>query len=655
MKRFLYSSLFLLVTLCSCHENIIDMHNGINVENDYLTSANDIIVLKENAIEHIKDIVLTDSLIVFYKSVPKDALPEVGAKIHVPISEKTPYGFLGRVLAIERGDYVKVYTESLPLEEAFPFLAVDTTINILNGVEGVFDAEGNPIDFEYVDSTIVDTIMLPNNAQTRAGGYWQGGLIKFKFDVAELEGLIYLELKNFDFNIDIVNNEIKYIDVKADPAFKVSLNYEIVGAKTPKELQKSKLIGSVNCAPVVIPTPIPLVSIILRPKLYVYLVYGLKGEVSVSTSLQYQCSYKTEMHYRNGQWDNLFHSNGPANEQPWVVGQFDLNGELYAGSKMGLLVGFYSATTGIGVNVTPKFSLGAEASLSTENLLDINPQVEIAAKWVGDLYFTASLFKKPIAHHSFSTPEYVVWSEKVYLLPQFKDFEAIGASSSAEINYQIDSHYFLSLLGVKTGTRVYLSDKHTEFKTYYQTPYNTDNKGYKYYAINADGLTPGTKYYASPICSWLGFTWPSSEKYEFTTEASYRFDFRCEGQSYDIISFSFSLNDSNSNSFSVNAEGQDYNNGPYFNAIIKGKLNKNTNMLEGTVEMNFVDLPEERRIDAFTIPIGTDDYVATSKVLDNGACYTAVRVTNNSQQYTRSYRGVILNENSDCNVGLSIY
>ena len=55
MKRFLYSSLFLLVTLCSCHENIIDMHNGINVENDYLTSANDIIVLKENAQLDLED------------------------------------------------------------------------------------------------------------------------------------------------------------------------------------------------------------------------------------------------------------------------------------------------------------------------------------------------------------------------------------------------------------------------------------------------------------------------------------------------------------------------------------------------------------------------------------------------------------------------
>ena len=205
-------------------------------------------------------------------------------------------------------------------------------------------------------------------------------------------------------------------------------------------------------------------------------MYGAKGKIKASMGLQYQTSFESEIHWKNRQWDKRFFSKGPKNEKPWTVAEFDVSGEVYAGSKMGLLVGIYSATTGVGVNITPKFSLAADAKLSTDNLLDINPEVELAAKWSGDLYFTASLFKRPIAHYSFSTPEYVVWSEKMYLLPQFKNFEARGSSSSGEVDYQIDSHYFLSLLGVKTGTRVYDSDKKTVIGTYYPNPTKTDNK-----------------------------------------------------------------------------------------------------------------------------------------------------------------------------------
>lgn len=453
-------------------------------------------------------------------------MPKVGAKLFIPISEKTPYGFLGRVKSVKDGDPIKVFTEALPLEEAFDNLFIDTTMNVMDRIEGVFDSEGNPIQYEQIDSTLTESSMDVIN--TRAGGYWEGGLIKFPFRIAdketgsknssrELVGTIYVELKNFDFNIDIANNEIESIDIKADPAFRVVLSDE-TKLKTPDNWEKSKLIGYINCAPITIPTPIALMPIILRPKLYLYLVYGATGEITASISLQYQCSFKAEMHYRHGQWNNLFHNNGPKNENPWVITSFDVNGELYVGSKMGILVGIYSATTGIGVNVTPKFSLGAEASLSTENLLDLNPQVELAAKWSGDLYFKASLFKRPIVHYSFATPEYVVWSEKLYLLPQFLDFTVTGESNIGKISYKIDNHYFLSLFGAKAGTKVYESDGKTEFNTYYPAPIYTDNEGNKHHNVEIYGLPAGNTYYAAPVCTWLEFTWESSQKVRFETE-----------------------------------------------------------------------------------------------------------------------------------------
>lgn len=650
-------AIVVLTAIYSCKSDDDVLSTGINNNSTYYSQANVVSILKEGAVRFIEECPENDSVLVFSSSTPDDALPKVGSIIFVPISEKTPYGYLGKIASIDKGAQIKVYTTSVSLEEAFDNLSVDTVMNVFNKIESVLDAEGNPVEFEVMDSTLTES----SNVKTRAGGYWQGGVIKFPFTIGKREdghklvGTIYAELKNFDFNVDIVNNEIRYIDVKADPTIKLSLTDKIE-IKNKNAVEKSTLIGAINCAPITIPTPIA-VPIILRPKLYLYLVYGATGEITASMSLQYQKSFETEMHWRGGQWTNKLFCKDLNNENPWVVTEFDVNGELYVGSKMGLLVGLYSATTGIGINVTPKISLGADAKLSTENLLDINPQVELAAKWSGELYFTASLFNRPIAHYSFSSPEYVAWSEKLYLFPQFSDFEAIGSSSSGEVSYKIDSHYFLAALGVKTGTRVYESDKKTVVNTYFPSKTNTDNKGFHYFNVNVEGLTPGSTYYAAPVCSWLGFTWPSLNKTKFTTEASYKFDFRCQSQTYDIISFVFNLNDNNSNSFTVNAEGQDYNNGPYFNAIVKGSLNKTTNTIDGTVEMNFIGLPEQRRIDAFSISLTDNNYVNTSKVLDNGACYSAIRITNTSDKtkMVKSYKGVKIMGSSDCNVGLSIY
>ena len=250
-----------------------------NVNNQYFTTTNDINILKEDAIKYIQDEIQNDSLVVFDGNTPDDALPKIGSKIFIPISPKSPSGFLGKVKSVEKGNPIKVFTESLPLEEAFDNLSIDTVMNVTDKVEGIFDSEGNAIEYEVLDSTLTEST---NQAKqmTRAGGYWQGGLIKFPFTFLgekdantshKLVGTIYVELKNFSFNVDIANNEIKYVDVKADPAFRVTLSDESK-IRTPKEWEKRKLIGSINLAPITIPTPVFGLPIILRPKIYLYLV-----------------------------------------------------------------------------------------------------------------------------------------------------------------------------------------------------------------------------------------------------------------------------------------------------------------------------------------------------------------------------------------------
>lgn len=524
MKKYIlfFSALLFIAAFQACNDD--EEIPSIIEKNEYYTTVNEINILKqEAAVSYIVEKVESDSLIVFSRNTPKEVLPEVGTMLFIPISEKTPYGFLGKVKSVEEGNSIKVFTETLPLEEAFENLSIDTTMNIMNGIESVCDAEGNMIDYELIDSTLIEpSTNTVSSTITRAGGYWQGGIINFPFVITDkdtgsenfshkLTGKIYVELNNFDFSLNIVNNKVENIDVKADPIFKVIISDEMK-IKTSDKWEKKKLIGSINCTPIRIPTPVGI-PIILRPKLYMYLVYGVSGEIVTSLSLQYQSSFKTEMHYRNEQWDKLFSYNGPENEKPWTVSNIEIKGELYGGTEMGILIGLYSATTGIGINVTPKFALEANASLSTENLLELNPQVEVAAKWSGDLYFTASIFKRPIAHYTFSSPEYVMWSEKMYLLPCYTSFETARNEDKGSIYYKVGERYFLGWNNFVTYGCAIFDDDNNEIKSVISSQnVQPDKEGNRYYNEVVDELELGKIYYASPLVSWMGYKWYGDKK-----------------------------------------------------------------------------------------------------------------------------------------------
>lgn len=662
------SLLFLLIAFQACKSDD-EMQTPV-VNNKYYTTTNDINILKEDAMQYIQENVVNDSLIVFSSNTPEDALPQVGANLYVPVSFKTPYGMLVKVLSIDKGSTVKVQTEALPLEDAFEYLSVDTTLSVITELDGVFDKDGNPIEYEIVDTAEINNPNIPNiedtvqvkNVSTRASftsdWNWKKECLKFPIklykgnsgkDKITVNGMVYVGFDKFDLDIDVNKFKVNYINLDATPYIKLAAESTVT---TESKIELEDRIGQLRFK-VTVPTPIG-VPVIVPITLYMYGTCGIKGELSAKLGLQYKYNCNCVATYKNGQWTSKATHGGFDNKSPWIVNEFDVKGEIYSGARLGLLAGLYSATTGIGFNVTPNFSLSAEAKIASPNLLKANPEVGLNLLVGGDVYCVAEIFGKKLGKYSLKFPDYTLWSTKMYLLPNIENFTATGASSSADISWSHNGLYFLEPLGIKTGTTVFEDDQTTERTSYTPSPTSKNNMGYCIYNVTATGLNSGSTYYAAPFASWKNFKW-YGDKEEITTEANYTFDFRCVSQTYDIISFNFNLNNSNSNSFLVTAEGQDYNNGPYFDAIVKGSLNTSTNTIDGTVEMNFIGLPDQRRIDAFSIPLNSTNYVNTTKVLDNGACYTAVRITNQSVRNVKSYRGIKLNSKSDCNVGLSIY
>lgn len=645
-------------SMCGNKDDNID----VEINNQYFSTTNDIHIYKEDVVQYISEEIVDGSLIVFDGNIPNEALPKKNSHIYIPVSEKTPYGVLARVKSIQKEEKISVEIEPLSLDEAFEYLSVDETTSITPELEGVFDTEGNPIDFEIVDTTAInynDSVVA--QMHTRAtkefefDWNWKDECLKFPVrlykgqsgkDKIEVSGTAFVGFRNFDFDIDIANKELKYVNLNTTPYIKLGLSSKVT---TGNKLEFSERIGQIRFR-IIIPTPVGI-PIIIPVTTYVYGTCGIKGELSATLGLQYEYNCNCVATFKNGQWTSNVTHGGFNNKSPWTVGEFDVKGEIYSGSKIGLLVGLYSATSGIGFNIEPKLSLATQAKLSSEDLLKTNPEVELSLKAGSDVYCVAGLFGKQLAKYSLEFPDFTLWSQTTYLLPNITDFTAIGSSASADISWWHDPFYFLELAGLKTGTTIYESDGTTEVDSYKPSPSSTTYEKYSY-NVNATGLEAGKTYYAAPFAYWGDYMW-YGEKEEFTTEASYSLAFRCSNYDYDVINFDFSLNNITENALDYTTEAQDYG-GSQMRVHITAKYNASTKTLDGVFDFYFYDDPDQKRKDGFSVSLETDDsgYVSCSKVVDNGGCYAALRIYKSSdkQAAMKSYTRALIED--DCNIGI---
>ena len=635
-----------------------DENLNTDINNQYFSTTNDIHIYKEDVVQYISEEIVDGSSIVFDGSIPDEALPKKNSHIYIPVSEKTPYGVLAKVKSIQKGEKVSVEIEPLSLDEAFEFLSVDETTSITPELEGVFDTEGNPIDFEIVDTTAInynDSVVA--QMHTRAmkefefDWNWKDECLKFPVklykgqsgkDEIEVSGTAFVGFRNFDFDIDIANKELKYVNLNTTPYVKLGLSSKVT---TGSKLEISERLGQIRFR-IPIPTPVGI-PIIIPVTTYVYGTCGIKGELSATLGLQYEYNCNCVATFKNGQWTSNVTHGGFNNKSPWTVGEFDVKGEIYSGSKIGLLVGLYSATSGIGFNVEPKLSLATQAKLSSEDLLKTNPEVELSLKAGSDVYCVAGLFGKQLAKYSLEFPDFTLWSQTTYLLPNITDFTAVGSSSSADISWHHDLFYFLSMVGLKTGTTVFESDGTTEVDSYKPSPSSSTYETYSY-NVNATGLEAGKTYYAAPFAYWGDYKW-YGEKEEFTTEAGYKVMWRCEGRE-DIWSIDININ-AGTTELNIPFEAATYDNG-WTKRLLVATYNPSTGTLTGTVETNFYDNPGDRRIDGFTADLTKDDtgYMTNSKVLDNGACYTQIRFVKMNKQSRASIMSLPLGED-ECGLG----
>lgn len=657
MKKSVLFTLFAFLALfLSCNKN--DLENSSTNDPKYYSETNNISILKENVVDYIVSPVTDGSLIVFSNETPDDAIPKVGSSIYVPVSANTPYGLLAKVVSVSKENTINVQTEALSLEEAFEYLSIDPSIQFSTELDGVYDNDGNLIDFEVVDTTEIhktDTTFVPMTKATSKtkssfefDWNWKSECLKFPIklykgnsgkDKISINGMVYVGFNKFDLDIDINKFKVNYINLDATPYIKLAAESTV---STESKLELEDRIGQLRFK-VTIPTPAGI-PVILPVSLYMYGTCGIRGELSAKLGLQYNYNCNCVATYKGGQWNSHVSHGGFGNKSPWTVGEFNVKGEIYSGAKLGLLVGLYSATTGIGFNISPNFSISTDAKLESENLLKANPTVGLDLKVGSDVYCVAKLFGKDLGKYSLEFPDFTVWRTSMYLLPNIENFTAIGASSSADISWSHNGLYFLEPLGIKTGTTIFESDKTTEQRSYTPSPTSKNNMGYCTYNVNATGLTPGNTYYAAPFASWKDFKW-YGDKEELTTEAGYTVCWRCQGRE-DIWSLHLDLNSSNTN-IDMTFDAPTYTG--QTKRFMRATYNPSSQTISGTVETLFYDDPNDRRIDGFTLDLSGDDtgYVTNSKVLDNGGCYTQIRFIKDSNASRAKGKSIKIKDDSE--------
>ena len=585
----------------------------------------------------------TENTIIFDIDTPDNIIPEIGTIIQMPISENTPFGFLGKVAQIEMEDKIIIIAEEVALDEAYPMLSIDTTINILGDIIGVYDENDNPIEYTIEEDTT-------NHTRSVGEFDWENKTLNIPIapnllgENFSAKGSLKVSFAGSKFDLDN-KDELRYLNLELKPSISLSasITTKIKNFIPKKEFKPliCKLKGRAVVGPVIIPITIPI-----------YFKSEISGDFTSTLQLNYSKSCNAYVRYKNNQWSRGCTPAGSGDDNPWYVTSFDVNGALCAGLDLEFIAGIYTRNAGIGFEVYPNASLSCNASLSSVNPFHVNPSASFTLGLASRVFCMAKLFNKKLEVFDIKLADVVFFNRTLSLFPNISEFNAQGGNASAEISYKSDSYYLLQGLGLKTGTVIYESDGKTVFNTYYPAHTSIDKNGIRYYNVGVNGLRSGHIYYAAPIISFLNFNWPGDLK-QIATEGNYTLAFRCSSQSYDVIKFDFSLNNTTGNTLDYTVEASDYDGSP-IRTRITAKYDATNKTLSGVFDFYFYTDPGQQRQDGFTVSLANDDsgYVSCYKIIDNGACNAALRIYSSNSQTAQSKEYSEPLSNDGCNIGL---
>ena len=372
--------------------------------------------------------------IVIDPSMAEEDIPQVGEIIICPATEKTPNGYIGKVVSAETtASGIEVQTEVVPLNEAFEELHISTAIDMAPYIESVEDGDGNELDFRMVP----DSEWPQEDLQTRAEF---SKPLNFAVTIEEgmFKGSIY-QNNLLKVNIDISWFKIKRFDATIEKKSGVKGEWEMIGLET-EELKKT--LGELKVKMAAI--PIPSTPIIIVPALYTELFFESKAEVSLTSELGIVLEHQLyRFSYNNGDpvSESIDLLTGPKAYFQCI--SLDAKGEMALGLSGGVNVAFWDeAALAFGTEVTVKGTVGIEAGISMEdNLLESNVKATLTPSVTSTVYAESALFKPAGFDEGRISKEFdlaELEELEIYALPRFskieKDTEDLKITAAADVD-----------------------------------------------------------------------------------------------------------------------------------------------------------------------------------------------------------------------------
>lgn len=450
----------------------------------------------------------TEQTIVLKETVPAQMVPKAGTIMVVDECGMFPFGFGATINSVVRSDKIVLHCTAPNLSQFAESFDLSTDSETLSAeLVDVVDDNGNPIDYEFVEDEEgsrasfehgVDNkiVSLPFNISVSNGTAW---------DKLSFSGRVYCGFKHLGIRINKPVGGRMTTSFDIEPIAGISATSTVtckVSATKNIRLGQMRFIvrGSVAGVPVILPVTF-----------YVYFVAEASGEIKCELELssEYNASYTVSD--ATGRWSSVKNNDKKEVANPWAVGSLDLSGSISAGIKCGVMIGLYSSTVGVGLNITPKYTLSAGASLSSENLYKINPEVGNKVEVESEVYCTARIFGKELGKYTYEFPAISLFDESLHLFPGVSNLKAeCNASTSAEVTYNREKRFFLEGLNAEEGLA--LLDENSKVLSYHHTNSTGETDGHISKSYTFTGLSPKTDYYVAPYYRIFGKTFIANEK-----------------------------------------------------------------------------------------------------------------------------------------------
>lgn len=410
MKKLLVLLTIACISLTSC-DVLSDLLDDPDTS-EFFTLAENTRIYSEDEMEYfVKD---SDRTLTISAEAPSETVPVVGDIIICPISESTPYGYMGKVISVENTDAGWIMeTEVVPLNEAFEELHINTELDISKYIESATDKDGNVI--------IPEDLILQQEAQTRGSGtVTMAKAFPVKNDF--FEGELWFNY-NMNLNVDISKFKINVFDIELEKQSGIQGDWIV--AHVEKDFDYTLAEMEMEFAPV----PIPSTPIFIVPVIYASWTFDGAAEMTLTADLTYTFEHQTyNLSYNKGKpkaSSNDMLTDEDRNLQFKSLDmQAQLNMDITGGGKFGI---YNEDLLSFGVELTygQKYKIEDKITTDDEGLLNSNPTLSVGHSLVGSLYCESFLFNiagVDDGKFSFDFP-FMDKSLEIHALPQFSEIE----------------------------------------------------------------------------------------------------------------------------------------------------------------------------------------------------------------------------------------